>query len=69
MYDVFLLKYERPVRETSKIDDKRSLVITNDRFLNEKRSEILKPLTGDLILDDIPVGSMWSEYMQECREL
>ena len=36
--------------------------------VREKRSEILRTLTGDLILDDIPVGSIWSEYMQECRE-
>ena len=37
--------------------------------LREKRSEILKPLTGDLILDGISVGSIWLEYMQECRDL
>ena len=37
--------------------------------LERKGSEILRTLTGDLILDDIPVGSIWSEYTQECREL
>ena len=51
--------------------DKNVVEITchHQRFLREKRSEVLKLLTGDLILDDIPVGSIWSEYMQECREL
>ena len=36
--------------------------------VERKEIRILRTLTGDLILDDIPVGSIWSEYMQECRE-